>query len=46
MRRWIIGLVGVSCAGFWLALLVASGFNLVAVSAGLLTMLYLTGRPD
>ena len=44
MGSVILGLVGFVCAIFWLCLLVASSFNLVAVSAGLLAVVYITGR--
>jgi hypothetical protein len=44
MGRWLLG--AASCAGavFWLALLEMTGFSIVAVSAGLLAFLILTGR--
>jgi hypothetical protein len=44
MARVIVGFAGALCAMAWLALLVATAFNLVAVSAGLLVGLYLIGK--
>lgn len=44
MGALMIGLLGASGASLWLALLVATGFNVLAVCAGLLGMLYVWGR--
>ena len=44
MGKLIIGFAGTLCALVWLLLLVATAFNLVAVSAGLVVGLYITGK--
>jgi hypothetical protein len=44
MDKLIIGFAGTLCAVVWLVLLVATAFNLVAVSAGLLVGLYITSK--
>jgi hypothetical protein len=43
MRRLIIPLLGLVCAVSWLGLLVATHFNLVTVSVGLLVVVYVSG---
>jgi len=45
MDGFIQGLVGLLAALAWLVLLVATQFNVVAISAGLLAALYVTGKP-
>jgi hypothetical protein len=45
MRGLITIVAGVLCSGLWLGLLVATDFNPVTVSAGLLGMIYVTGSP-
>ena len=44
MNTVFLGLIGVLCAGLWLVLLVVTGFNVLAISGGLLVGLYVTGR--
>ena len=46
MRRVIVAICGLICSVLWLALLVATDFNLMAVSAGLLGALVVTGSPS
>lgn len=38
-------LIGLLAALIWLVLLVATQFNVLTISAGLLAALYVTGRP-
>lgn len=38
-------LLGLVAAMIWLVLLVATQFNVLTISAGLLAALYITGRP-
>ncbi|MGI8826157.1 MAG: hypothetical protein ACR2JC_11035 [Chloroflexota bacterium] len=40
----IFGVVGLSCAFIWLLVLVATQFNVIAISFGLLGALFVLGR--
>lgn len=44
MNGFIFGSVGLVSAMLWLVLLVATGFNILAVSAGLLAAVFVTGE--
>lgn len=44
MSLLLLGIIGAVLAVLWLATLVLSGFNIVAVSLGLLALLLLTGQ--
>ncbi|HEX6507463.1 MAG TPA: hypothetical protein VF221_07515 [Chloroflexota bacterium] len=44
MRRVLVLLLCLCTSLVWLTLLVASGFSGVAVAAGLMAVLYVTGR--
>ena len=43
MRSVILVIAGLVCSVLWLGLLVATHFNLIAVSVGLLVVVYTTG---
>ncbi|MBV9280007.1 MAG: hypothetical protein JOZ41_08000 [Chloroflexi bacterium] len=43
MRSVILAVAGLICSVVWLGLLVATHFNVVTVSAGLLVVVYTTG---
>jgi hypothetical protein len=45
-RNVLGGLIVSAGAVIWLGALVATGFNVVVVSLGLLAMLYVLGRPS
>jgi hypothetical protein len=45
MRSVIVAVCGLVCSVLWLGLLVATDFNLVAVSVGLLGALFVTSSP-